>query len=47
MFPIIKVKVLPVKESCNKRVNFDYLNEATVLLLLDKLAITLPKVVRD
>ena len=47
MFPIIKVKVLPVRESCSKRVNFDSLKEATVLLLLDKLAITFPKVVRD
>lgn len=47
MFPTIKVKVLPVSESWSKRVNFDSRNEATLFTLLDKLAITFPKVVKD
>ena len=47
ILPTMKVKVLPVNESWSKRVSFDYLNDATVLTLLDKLAITLPNVVND
>ncbi len=47
MFPTIKVNVLPIKESCSKRVNLDYLKLATLLFLLERLAITFPKVVRD
>ena len=47
MLPTIKVKVFPVKESWSSLVNFDYLKEATLLVLLDKLAITFPKVVND
>ena len=47
MFPIMKVKVLPVRESCSSRVSFDYRNEATDLLLLEREAITFPRVVSD
>jgi hypothetical protein len=47
ILPTINVKVFPVKESCNNLVNLDYLKEATLFVLLDKLAITLPSVVKD
>jgi len=47
MLPTMKVKVLPVNESCNSRVSLLYLKDATVLFLLERLAITLPKVVKD
>ena len=47
MFPTMNVKVLPVSESCSNLVNFDYRNDATLLLLLDREAMTFPSVVRD
>lgn len=47
IFPTINVKVLPVNESCSNRVNLDYLKAATLLTLLERLAITFPKVVKD
>jgi hypothetical protein len=47
ILPIIKVKVLAVNESCKSRVNFDSRNAGTLLLPLDKLYITFPKVERD
>lgn len=47
MLPTIKVNVFPVRESCSRRVSFDSLNEATLLVLLDKLAMTFPNVVND
>ncbi len=47
ILPTMKVKVFPVKESWSKRVNFDYRNAAILLFLLDRLAITFPKVVKD
>ena len=47
MLPTIKVNVFPVNESCNRRVNFDSLKDATDLVLLDKLAMTFPSVVKD
>jgi len=47
MLPTMKVKVFPVNESWSNLVSFDSLNAATLLVLLERLAITLPKVVRD
>lgn len=47
ILPTIKVNVFPVKESCSNLVNFDYRKDATLFTLLDKLAITLPRVVND
>lgn len=47
IFPTIKVKVLPVKESWRRRVSLDYRNEATLFILLERLAITFPRVVND
>lgn len=43
----MNVKVLPVRESCSNLVSFDYRKEATLLTLLERLAITLPRVLRD
>lgn len=47
MLPTMKVKVLPVSESCKSLVSLDSRKEATLLFLLDNEAITLPKVVSD
>ena len=47
MLPTMKVKVFPVRESCSNRVNFDSRKEATLLVLLDRLAMTFPSVVKD
>ena len=47
MFPTINVNVFPVSESCNNLVSLDYLKEATLLALLERLAITFPNVLKD
>lgn len=47
MLPIMKVKVLAVRESWSKRVSFDYRNGGIFLAPPDRLYITLPKVVKD
>lgn len=48
ILPTIKVKVLPERESWSNLVSFDYLKGATDLfLLVERLAMTLPKVVND
>ena len=48
MFPTIKVKVLPERESWSNLVSLDSLNGATDLLfVVERLAITFPRVVND
>lgn len=47
MLPTINVNVFPVSESWSNRVSFDYLNEATLFTLLERLAITFPRVLKD
>lgn len=47
IFPTMNVKVLAVKESCKSLVSFDYLKGGTPLCVLERLAITFPRVVKD
>jgi len=48
ILPMIKVNVLPERESCSNLVSFDSLKGATDLVfVLDRLAITFPRVVSD
>lgn len=47
IFPTINVYVLPIRDYCNKRVNFDYLNAAILFVFDDNEAITLPNVDND
>jgi len=47
ILPTIKVNVFPVKESWSRRVSLDSRKEATLFDLLERLAMTLPRVVND
>lgn len=47
MFPMMNVKVFPVRDYCNSLVSLDYRNDAMDLCLEDNEAMTLPRVVRD
>lgn len=47
IFPIIKVYVLSVKESCKSLVSLDYRKGGIFLPPLERLYITFPKVVND
>ena len=48
MFPMMKVLVLPIRESCKIRVNLDSLkDDLNFVSPLDKDFITLPRVVRE
>ena len=47
ILPTIKVKVFNVNESWRSLVNLDYLKGGTPLALLERLAITFPRVVND